>query len=1087
MKTELQALNLKSRLILLAVALILCFAGCLNCLAQSNLATIQGRVADPAGTPVADANVVITNVATNASRTTTANADGEYQIPYLVPGTYKITVTSSGFETYIANDVAIVGAETRRIDALLKIGSTSSEVVVTAGGQAVIATENAQISTGYTKETYKNSPVAAVNVFPTAQMVFLPQVISEQGGFSLTIAGLQTSQIEQSMDGIGNDGSYNLVNNGQTIEDLQVIASISPAEYSRAINFTMTGKSGSNKFHGSAIFDEMNSALNAKFPTDAVKPSFKTHRADGEFSGPLRRDRTFFYVDYTMTRVPSTSFNNENVPSDLERQGIFTELSTPLKDPYTGGTFSNNTIPQEMLSNVALAMQKNYIPTANQGAPGPSANNYGYLFPHPSDLYKYDSWNVRIDHNFSSKHSLFGDYINRITPYLLAGSFPNVGTWTRNRYHHSSEISDTYTFTPNLLNNFQFGWQVDHMHDGIEELGYTPITGDQAVAAIGLQGVNPTNVKVMGFPNTTIAGISGLTQQPGGIPAGYNTFTYSDSVTWQKGNHVFKFGGNVRPWTNTTKSYPVGTYGSFNYTGTFTGNAYADFLLGLPTTSSRLAPLGERTDHAYELGVYAEDVWKLTPKLTVSYGLRWERQGWPTYNDGLVYNWDRSTGNVIISPSKASKVSPLYPSTITIVPGNPLPNSDKALIRPRVGAAYRITDKFVVRGGYGLYSQALGAATANGGSPLAATLVSSPAPFFIAETYINSFTEGQPQFSMPNPFPDSTATATIPSQSVTGYPKEITNGKIHEFNVSIERQVGDIGFSAAYSGVRTTGMNYTTSINLPQPSTIPFTPSRRPYPQFVGITYNFQNGASHYDALVLEAKKNTGNVNFDLHYTYANNLDNWENLQNPYNLNPWNHDAYTIRNVFTGMVLYKLPFGKGQRFGSSVPAAVNTMAGNWNITWISTFRGGQYFTPSFSGSDPSNTNTIGGIPDRICNGNLGRDKRSSTHWFDASCFAVPQQGHFGNSGANIIEGPTFNVSSMTLAKDIPVTERVRTNVSAMFMDIFNTPTYAFPYSNISVPTQVGRVYAPLGGINVGGGAVEAGGARAIIGRFRIEF
>jgi hypothetical protein len=416
-----------------------------------------------------------------------------------------------------------------------------------------------------------------------------------------------------------------------------------------------------------------------------------------------------------------------------------------------------------------------------------------------------------------------------------------------------------------------------------------------------------------------------------------------------------------------------------------------------------------------------------------------------------------------------------------------VPYPDKSLIRPRIGAAYRITDKFVVRGGYGLYTQALGSAAANQGSPLASTLLSSPAPFFIAESYNNSFTNGQPLFSMPNPFPGSIASSAIASQSVVGYPKDITNGKIHEFNVNIERQIGGIGLSVAYSGVRTTGMNYTAGINIPQPSTTPFTQSRRPFPQFVGATYNFQNGKSHYDGLVLEAKKNFGKFSFDVHYTYANNMDNWENLQNVYNLNPWNHDAYTVRNVLTGMLRFALPFGRGQKFGNSVPTPVNEVLGNWNITWVTTSRGGQYFTPSFSGSDPSNTNTIGGIPNRVCNGNLSRGQRSSTHWFDASCFAVPTTGNFGNSGANIIEGPTFNVSSMTLAKDFPVHERLKANFSAMFLDLFNTPTFAFPYSNISVPAQVGRVNAPLGGLNVGGGLVEAGGARAIVGRLRFEF
>lgn len=1086
-----QIADMKVKFTRVALAVAVCFAGWLSCNAQSNLATIQGHVSDPSGTAIANAAVTVTSVATNGARTSTTNGQGDYSVPYLVPGTYKISVTAPGFQTLVAQDVALAGTEIRRFDAQLKVGSTHAQVVVTAGGEAVIQTDNAQLNAGFTHKTYQNSPVST-QIFPTAQMLFLPQVVSEQGGYALSIAGLLPSQIEESMDGIGNDGSYNLVNNAHSMEDLQVIASISPAEYSRAINFTSTGIGGTNQFHGMVTFDEANSALNARLPTQPTKTSFKTHYFTGEFGGPLLRNKSFFFVNYTVYLVPSASFNNENVPDNLERQGIFTEFSTPLKNPFTGGTYANNTLTS--MSSVALAMQNNYIPTYNQGSGGPTANNYGYLFPHPSDLYKYDSWNARVDHNFSSKHSLYGAYINRITPYLLAGSFPNVGTWTRNRYDHSAFVSDTYTFTDHLVNNFRFGWQKDHIHDGIEELGFTPITGDKAVAAIGLQGVNPTDVKVMGFPNTTITGFSPLTQNTGGIPGDYNIFTYSDSVTWQKGTHVVRFGGEVKPWSNYSLTYP-NIYGSFTYTGEFTGQPYADFLLGLPTTSVRQAPVGARTDHAHEMGFYAEDLWKVTPKLTMSYGMRWEFEGWPTYDDGLVYNWDKSTGDVVVSSDVKSKVSPLYPANVTVVTGNPIPHPDKSLIRPRIGLAYRVTDRFVVKGGYGLYTQVLGSNAGetggNGGDPIVATLASASSPFILAETYNNAFTNGQPLVQMPDPFPATTASATIASQSVTGYPANTSNGKIQEFNVSMERQIGNIGLSIAYSGVRTTGMNYIANINLAEPSLTPFTQSLLPWPQFTvnsGVSYQFQNGQSHYDALVLEAKRNFGHFNFDVHYTYANNMDNWENTQNPYNMNPWNHDEYTVRNAFTGMIMYALPFGRGQRFGGTMPRAADEIAGNWNLTLVTEERGGQYFTPSFSGSDPSNSGLVGGIPDRTCNGNLGRGQRSTTEWFNASCFAVPKAGTFGDSGANIIEGPTFNSTSMTLAKNFPVTERVRANFSALFLDLFNTPTYAFPYSNISVPSQVGKVYAPLGGMGVGeGGLVEAGGSRAIVGRLRIEF
>ncbi len=1053
-------------------------------IAQTNLAAVRGHVTDPSGAVVPNAKITLTNITRNVSRTAVSNTDGDYEIPYVLPGTYRLTCSTSGFKTFVATDIVIVGNETRRVDVRLEVGSTSTQVTVTAGA-AVISTENAQITSGINGNDFHNNPVSDQE-FPQAAMLFLPMVQSEGGGFSLSIAGLPPSDVEESMDGIGNDGTVNLVNNLNTDQNLELITTNAPAEFSRPVTFTMTGKSGANAFHGSAQFYEMNSALDARFPTDPTKIPFKTHEGDVEFGGPLKKDRTFFFVDYYFIRIPSSSFSNENVPDSLERQGDFSQISTPVINPYTGAAFPGNIIPQGMISSEADKMQQLYIPTANQGPSGQIvANNFGFFFPHPSDIYKYDSWNARVDHNFSSKHSLYGRYIDRITPYLLAGNFPDVGTWTRNRYHHSVVVSDTYTFSPNLVNNFRWGWALDHIHDGIPELGFTPVDGNVAVGAVGLQGVNPNGYKAMGFPDTAITGVSALTQQPGVIPLDSNVYTYDESLSWAKGRHVAKFGVQVVPWTNYTEEYPAGTYGSFTYQGTFTGNPYADFLLGLPIDSERLNPLVPRTSHAYEMGLYAEDAFRITPKLTLNYGLRWDFSSFASYEDGLNYNWNPISGDVIIPQAALSKVSPLYPTDITVTTGQSVPNADTKLFRPRLGVAYRISSNTVIRGGFGMYTQPLGTTIED---PTEESLVTSPAPFSIAETYINQFTSGQPEFAMPNPFPASIAEASVPSQSVTGYPTNVKNGDIYEFNVTVERETHHVGLSLSYVGTRGRGLAYLApDTNLPEPSLIPFTQSRRPFPQFVDTEYLMENGESDYDGLLLTAKRRVGNFTFDANYTYANNMDNMENLQNPYNLNPWNHDAYTPRNVANLMFVYLLPFGRGQRFGSRSSASVNAILGGWHLNWITTLQGGQYFTPSYSGSDPSNTDTFGGIPDRICNGNIP-SSRNFGDWFNAACFTVPAAGTFGNSGANILEAPGEYLNNMSLGKEFPMKEgRITFTIEAQALDLFNTPTFELPYSNISVPSQVGRVYAPLGGLSVGGNLVVAGGARAIVLTGRVAF
>jgi len=276
-------------------------------------------------------------------------------------------------------------------------------------------------------------------------------------------------------------------------------------------------------------------------------------------------------------------------------------------------------------------------------------------------------------------------------------------------------------------------------------------------------------------------------------------------------------------------------------------------------------------------------------------------------------------------------------------------------------------------------------------------------------------------------------------------------------------------------------------IYITPPELTNFSASNNPFPQFVGATYWETNGQSKYDALLFEAKRRLGHFTFDGHYTYANSLASYLDVENPYSLFHWNHDQYTARSRFVLEWLYDLPFGKGQQWGGNLPAAANAVVGGWHVNWISTFQSGQYFTPSFSGSDPSHTNTVGGMPDRICNGNLASSARGPHNWFNPACFAVPQSGHFGDSGVDVLEGPRNIVSSVTLDKDFRIKERYRVDLSGLFIDLFNTPAYAFPAANISAAGTVGQITSPLGGLGNGGGFVEAGAERQIVLRLRFEF
>ena len=612
----------------------------------------------------------------------------------------------------------------------------------------------------------------------------------------------------------------------QDFEDLNVVTTNNTAEYSRVGQFSMASKGGTNSFHGRVYYDLNNSALRARSFFEGRKIPYKEHRGGANVGGRIIKNKLFFYAAYSIVRIPSSSLYLRDVPTASMRAGDFSGQAV-IRDPFNGRTpFPDNRIPASRINPVSAKTQDQFIPSPNRGAAGTLFQNYQFVFPWPTDLYKWDSVTDRIDWVISSKNQMFARFINRVTPYVLNGPFEQLGAWTRKRNHYSIAINDTHTFSPRLVNTALFGWAKDYFIDGDETGGVTPQKGDAAVAAIGLQGVNRGGYSVMGFPTMTIAGITQLRQQPGGVNLDRNDFTFTDSLTYSLERHVLKTGAALRTFRDFNGGIPEGNYGTFSFDGSMTGDGtrsgvgYADFLLGVPQQSTRLDPLTNRVQKAYELGIFLTDTFKVSSKLTLDLGLRWDYFRHAKYEDGLQYNWDPTSGNVIVPQNAIARISPLYPKTIPVIAGNVLPSPKLNNFRPRIGAAYRVTDRFVIRGGYGIYSETLG--------PL--HRAQGTGPFQIAETYVNSIVNGSPLLTFPNPYPSSLAAAGIPSQSVSGYPLETNNGMIHQFNVSIEREIAKFGLRASYIGSRSRGLNYSIGLNkaTSQPGPLHGRPSSLP-------------------------------------------------------------------------------------------------------------------------------------------------------------------------------------------------------------------------------------------------------------------
>src|SRR5882672_8609457 len=678
-------------------------------LAQTALSVLRGTATDSNGAAVPGVKITITDLATAITvRTVTTDDNGNFEIPDLKLGSYRLNAEKAGFRAYVADNVVIDAGQTRRLDFALQVGEASESVTVEAGA-ALITNETGTISGEIDKRKFTDQPAVDVYPSPLSMLTTVPGI--QGNGWNIVISGVSDRNKQTwAMDGVANDTTGDQLDNPNFFATVQVTTVTPGADSARPVNFNMVSKRGGDQFHGGVFYRHFNSALNSRDFFAPKKAPYIQHEWEGEVSGPIWKNHTQFYFAWFHQSVPLGSSVQRTVPTLKMRQGDFSQFSTPINDPLTGKQFPGNIIPQERINPVSQKIQGLYYPTPNLGGPNTLTNNFNWQFPHNTDLYKGDWPFVRVDHKLTNNNSLFFRWSQRNTPYIRPGGTPDL-TWTQARDHRQTVVSDTHIFSPHLINTFTFGRQTDFLLIGEEEQGFQPLYGDEIVKTLGLQGVNQGNFHTQGFPQISISGGQSpvtLSSNNGGIgnidqDNGINS--YLDTLTWSTGKHVLKIGGEYRQLWQLIGNLSSQVYGNFNFNGTYTGIGYADFLLGLPQTSTRLDPIINRRSTNKQVGFFVSDTFKISQKLTIDYGLRWDYYALPTYSNGLMANFDPPTGNVIVAPGTISKLNPLYPSnTIQVVEGKVVPDPDKLNLRPRISAAYRIGDKMVVRGGYGEYS-----------------------------------------------------------------------------------------------------------------------------------------------------------------------------------------------------------------------------------------------------------------------------------------------------------------------------------------------------------------------------------------------
>jgi hypothetical protein len=1054
--------------------------------AQTTFGVIRGRVLDSSGSAVPNVTVVVTNTGTNIAKSVVSSEDGIYEAGYLLPGTYSVSAEQPGFKKFLAQNILLSATATLAIDVKLDVGELTSSVTVEAGAP-LINTESAVISDVKTQQQYLQAPMNLRGNWDSFLYPFMSLVPGAQptvNSYSISFAGSRYTMNNFTVDGITTNSPLfgNQIGPANpsmdTIREVKVDMSGNSAEFSAPGYVGVITRGGENQFHGSTYWYYNTGGLNARNFFAARTGFAVLHDYGFSFSGPIFKNKTFFSGGLEAFSYHDAAQLTINLPSERLRKGDVSQLlgkgaPAAINDPL-GGTFPNGVIPANRLNQTALKIQQRFYPIPNYGDPEGVVGNYRDLIKQSQTKQQVD---IRIDHQFSSNNSFFGRYgAMRAPNQPLEGGLPTIGFRIQTRQTRNLVLSDTHTIRPNLINEFRFGLVRNYNPRS------GPINGPDIIQELGLTGLPSDLPDVNAMPVFSITGFQGISQIAYNTPAEM-IYQWQDNLSWVRGRHTIKMGAEL--WHNYGASYnvsPTNAFGNESFTGAYTGYAYSDFLLGIARSASR-ASSGfvrvYRTSNDYFF--FIQDDWKATSKLTINLGLRYEYNPPYVEKEDRLSNFNPLTGQLVV-PTQAAKsvlnsgfvASNLVPIVLADQVGLPvrtLAYADKNNFAPRLGMAYKVTPKTVVRAGAGIFYDSFTASlwSSLAGGPYSGTESAPP----------NSITNGVPLWQLPAMFPASLSQAG--TASLVGVDPRVRNPYVMQWNFTLEQEIWNMGLRASYVGTKSNSLLITRNVNQVLPSTIPFSASRRPYPQLSGVTWRENAGSAFYNGLVLSAERKYKNgLHYQLSYTWAKNLTDSHaedevggGLQNAYDRRvEWGNHQYTRRQRFVLNTIYELPFGR------TASRAMKLLINGWSISSFAVLQTGPYFTPVFSGGDPSNTGASGGRPDRISSGEL--ENPTIQRWFDKTAFVVPpaNSGRFGNSGVNILTGPGTRVLNGGFFKRFDLTERFRLQMEATFTNILNHTNFAAPDATVT---------SGSGGVILATQSIESAGPRTTRMALRLDF
>lgn len=1150
------------------VNLALLFAGiaalCLTASGQNFYGSIAGTVADGTGARIVGARVTVGNESTGERRAIVSGADGEFRFPNLIPGVYKIDVEQVGFKRYVRDGITVAVEAVVRIDVAMQVGDVTQEIEVSAAAP-LLQTENASLSQVVGTRSVEELPLNGRNVLNLVNLApgVVPQGSSDgnltgKNVFSAgnyQIGGGTANQSVTLFDGVPVNITYGnvtaLVPSPDAVSEFRVQTNNNSAEYGRYTGgvVNIASKSGGNQFHGGVYEFMRNRVLNsADFfanRSGAGKAAFVQNQFGGSLSGPVMKDKLFFFGGYEGFRARQGVLFSRTVPLPAQLKGDFSGYlngagqQIPIYDPDSqcgaygnpacGSTqrtpFAGNIIPANRINPVAakfLAFPIYALPTDN-GQPNTHNLNFNRNAPTGGDN---DQLNFRGDYNLNEKQHLLARYTrwnSQNLPVDVYGNGMRVGDPYSPEHFITTQavLADTYMLKPNMILDVRAGftrWDYDRIPGTLGFDGTTLGLPSYYKQIASMNGVtNSTTIPTIGVSSPTLNVVN-----TGYLLGHDTTYTLSPTFTWIKGRHTIKFGGEFHRYDLNyfQNNNPGGTYSFDNLftsatnTGGASGSGFASFVLGLGNNNSLVQTSWMTYARMNYEGLFVSDTFQVTNKLTLTAGVRWEIPGVYMERYDRLATFNTTAPNPALNGVLVNGKPVLGAYDIVNTPNHPergLNPEHYGLVAPRVGIAYRLTDKTVIRTGGGVFFIPGNVQFGQGpaGSPLSYYNNSQNAS---SDSYVTYNT------TLSNPFP--TGLFAPPGRTGNyqglflganlggkGYQRIQNAGYTEQWNFTVQHQFPkDIALEAAYAGLRGVHLPLGLQLNQLNPQYLslgaalknqvpnPFfgvislgTLSTRtvqqgqlllPYPQYTSISDNpAYSGDSSYHALQVKAEKRFGSGGTLLGaYTFSKVLANVETLttwldsgtgvagyQNVYNLQGEKAiSSFDSRQRLTVSYVYDLPVGNGKQFLSSLNGVAGKLVSGWGVNGVSTFQKG--FPLGFTAT-PNNTGFNTGLRPNVvagCQKSIGGAAQSKiTQWFNTSCFTAPAIYTFGNESRtdSTLRGPGIANYDFSLFKRTTIAERYNVEFRAEAFNLFNRVQFGTP--NTAQTTAANNIFGQI--------------------------